>query len=130
MALTPHDRETLLHVLPFARRPERSRRLPAANPTAKTPAVRPPHWLDRLADALRTRGYVAGLRQAYVAGSRRYLPFHRLRHPEELGTAAVAASLACVAENPDGPPAAEDKVRSKEGGRNLVEEQSWAPQPF
>jgi integron integrase len=68
--------------------------------------------LDRLADALRTRGYVAALRQAYVDWARRYLHFHHLRHPQALGAPEVVAFLAALARNPDLPPAAEGEARA------------------
>jgi integron integrase len=42
---------------------------------------------------LRTRGYVASLRQAYVEWVRRYILFHGKRHPQEMGAAEVAAFL-------------------------------------
>jgi integron integrase len=65
-----------------------------------TPAPRPPKLLDRLADALRARGYVAALRQAYTDWAARFIRFHRLRHPAELGAAAVAAFLDHLAGTP------------------------------
>jgi hypothetical protein len=34
-----------------------------------SPAARPPRLLDRLTDALRTRGYVPALRQAYESSA-------------------------------------------------------------
>jgi hypothetical protein len=68
--------------------------------------------LDRLADALRTRGYVAALRQAYVDWARRYIHFHQSRHPQDLGAAEVAAFLASLVHNPDLPPAAEGEARA------------------
>jgi integron integrase len=57
-----------------------------------TPAP-PPRLLDRLTDALRTRGYVASIRQAYVDWARRYILFHGKRHPQEMGSAEVGAFL-------------------------------------
>src|SRR5262249_14061723 len=48
--------------------------------------------LDRLADALRTRGSVAALRQAHVDGARRHLRFPKVRRPQELGAPEGAAS--------------------------------------
>jgi integron integrase len=49
--------------------------------------------LDRLADALSCRGYVAALRQAYLDWARRYIVFHHVRHPQEMGAPEVAAFL-------------------------------------
>jgi hypothetical protein len=68
-------------------------------------AARPPRLLDRLADALRRRGYVAALRQAYLDWARRYVHFHHLRHPQDFGPADVAAFLDSLAANPGGRPA-------------------------
>jgi hypothetical protein len=68
--------------------------------------------LDRLADALRTRGCGAALRQAYVDWARRYIYFHQLRHPQELGTPQVVAFVASVADNPDLSPAAKEEARA------------------
>ncbi len=84
--------------------------------TAPDPsAPRPPRLLDQLADALRTRGYVAALRQAYVDWARRYILFHHKRHPQELGTEAVVTFLHDLAGRPDLPPAAEVEARSQSG---------------
>jgi Phage integrase, N-terminal SAM-like domain len=76
------------------------------------PTAPPPRLLDRLADALRARGYVAALRQAYVDWVRRYIRFHHLRHPDTLGPAEVGAFLAALAGQPDLPPAAEVEARA------------------
>ena len=57
------------------------------------PSTPPPRLLDQLTDALRSRGYVASLRQAYVDWVRRFLVFHSKRHPQELGPAEVGAFL-------------------------------------
>src|SRR5947209_14380290 len=51
-------------------------------PTNALPAP-PPRLLDRLTDALRSRGYVASLRRAYVDWVRRYILFHGKRHPQD-----------------------------------------------
>jgi integron integrase len=75
-------------------------------------APRPAKLLDLVADALRTRGYVAALRQAYVDWTRRYILFHRIRHPRDLGPAEVAAFLDHLAGRTDLPPAAEVEARA------------------
>jgi hypothetical protein len=49
----------------------------------------PSRLLGRLADALRSRGYVASIRQAYVDWVRRYILFHGKRHPQEMGAVEV-----------------------------------------
>jgi hypothetical protein len=63
----------------------------AIPPGAAAPAG--PRLLDRLTDALRTRGYVASIRQAYVDWVRRYILFHGKRHPQELGATEVGGFL-------------------------------------
>jgi integron integrase len=67
----------------------------SALPVAACP---PPRLLDRLTDALRTRGYVASIRQAYVDWTRRYILFHGKRHPQQMGPAAVGAFLDHLAQ--------------------------------
>ncbi len=84
----------------------------SVTPPAAPTTAPPPRLLDRLGDALRSRGYVAALRQAYVDWARRYLHFHHLRHPETLGPAEVGAFLAALAGQPDLPPAAEVEARA------------------
>src|SRR4051794_19184481 len=72
----------------------------------------PPRLLDRLADALRARGYAAALRQAFVDWARRYIHFHHLRHPQEMGAPEVAAFLASLAQRSDLTPAGEIEARA------------------
>ena len=76
------------------------------------PPPRPPRLLDQVADALRTRGYVAALRQAYVDWVRRYILYHNVRHPQEMGPAEVGAFLDHLAGRSDLPPAAEVEARA------------------
>jgi hypothetical protein len=66
--------------------------LPLSTPSLRS-APPPPRLLDRLSDTLRTRGYVASIRQAYVDWTRRYILFHDKRHPQDLGPGAVGAFL-------------------------------------
>src|SRR5262249_49796392 len=73
---------------------------------------RPPKLLDRLADALRARGYVPALRQAYLDWVRRFIHSHHVRHPQEMGAAEVAAFLDHLATAPDLPPAAQIEARA------------------
>jgi hypothetical protein len=81
--------------------------------TAELPsAPRAPKLLDRLADALRARGYVAALRQAYLDWVRRFIFFHHVRHPQEMGAAEVAAFLDHLADDPDLPFAGDVEARA------------------
>jgi integron integrase len=79
-----------------------------------SPASQPsgPRLLDRLADALRTRGYVGVLRQAYVEWARRYIRYHNLRHPQDLGAAEVAAFLDHLTTSANLSRAAETEARA------------------
>lgn len=72
----------------------------------------PPKVLDRLADALRARGYVAALRQAYLDWARRYICFHHVRHPQEMAAPEVAAFLDHLSRSTDLPPAAAVEARA------------------
>jgi len=63
---------------------------PAAEP-------RPPRLLDRLREAMRAHGYSLDAEQAYVSWAERYIRFHGLRHPRDLGEAEVKTFLSHLA---------------------------------
>ena len=56
-----------------------------------------PRLLDRVRSAMRARHYSPLTEKAYVAWIRRYILFHRKRHPSEMGAAAVEAFLSHLA---------------------------------
>ena len=56
-----------------------------------------PRLLDRVRLAIRTRHYSGRTEEAYVFWVRRFLAFHGMRHPDELGSEEVAAFLASLA---------------------------------
>ena len=56
-----------------------------------------PRLSDRLISALRTRSYSPRTEEAYVYWLHRYVRFHELRHPRELGADEVAAFLSHLA---------------------------------
>ncbi len=56
-----------------------------------------PRLLDRVRVAIRTRHYSRRTEEAYVFWIRRFLAFHNMRHPDELGSEDVAAFLASLA---------------------------------
>ena len=59
---------------------------------------RPPRrLLDRVRDAIRLRHYSYRTAEAYVGWIRRYILFHRKRHPQELGIAEMNAFLTHLA---------------------------------
>jgi integron integrase len=53
----------------------------------------PPRLLDRVRAALRTRHYSHRTERAYVPWIVRFIRFHRLRHPEEMGEGEIVAFL-------------------------------------
>jgi site-specific recombinase XerD len=62
---------------------------PAAGPRQKL--------LDRVRHAIRTRHYSRGTEQAYVDWTRRYIAFHRMTHPAQLGASHVSQFLTWLA---------------------------------
>jgi integron integrase len=75
---------------------------PSALPAGPKPPAVPsapdqPRLLDRVRGALRARHYSFRTEEAYVAWIRRYLAFHRMRHPLEMGTAEITAFLTALA---------------------------------
>jgi integron integrase len=57
----------------------------------------PPKLLDRVRTAVRVRHYSRRTEQAYVDWIRRYILFHKKRHPSTMGTAEISAFLAWLA---------------------------------
>ncbi|HZT78759.1 MAG TPA: integron integrase [Gemmataceae bacterium] len=66
----------------------------APNPA---PPARPPKLLDRLREAIRVRHYSLRTEEAYVAWVTRYIYFHGVRHPAEMGAAEINAFLTHLA---------------------------------
>lgn len=60
--------------------------------------VRAPKLLDLVRQALRLRHFSHRTEESYVAWIRRYIRFHALRHPRELGAADVTRFLASLAD--------------------------------
>jgi integrase len=60
--------------------------------------VRAPKLLEQVRQAVRLRHYSPRTEESYVAWIRRYVRFHALCHPRELGAAAVTRFLASLAE--------------------------------
>jgi hypothetical protein len=61
-------------------------------------AARPPKLLDRVRLAIRTRHYRRRTEEAYLGWVRRYILFHRKRHPRKMGKAEVTAFLEDLAD--------------------------------
>jgi len=58
-----------------------------------------PKLLDQLRDAIRARHYSERTAEAYVMWVKRYIHFHRLRHPSSMGADEVNAFLSSLAVN-------------------------------
>jgi integron integrase len=57
------------------------------------PAARQPKLIGRLRDALRLRRYSLKTEKAYIHWVKRYVCFHGMRHPEQMGGGEVTAFL-------------------------------------
>ena len=66
----------------------------AAAPPGSAPA---PKLLDQLRQAIRSRHYSRRTEQAYTLWVRRFIYFHHLRHPDEMGEAEINAYLTHLA---------------------------------
>ena len=70
-------------------------------PPQDSPQVRPagaPRLLDRLRTAIRLRHFSRKTEEAYVGWVRRFILFHRKRHPSEMAEADVTAFLTHLAQ--------------------------------
>jgi integron integrase len=59
--------------------------------------VRAPKLLDRVRDLIRAKHYSRRTESAYVDWIRRYIVFHRKRHPSDMGAPEIAAFLTWLA---------------------------------
>ena len=75
-------------------------------------AVRPPRLLDALRQAVRVRHYSIRTEVAYVDWVRRFVRFHGMRHPRELGPGEVAAFLTHLAVDRTVSPSTQNQARS------------------
>lgn len=67
--------------------------------TAGSGPLQKPRLLDRLREAIRVRHYSIRTEEAYVHWVKRYIFFHKKRHPDEMGRAEVEAFLTDLAVN-------------------------------
>jgi integrase len=67
--------------------------------TGRPEARARPKLLDRVRAAVRVRHYSPRTEQAYVGWIRRYIHFHGIRHPDEMGAVEVVAFLSDLAVN-------------------------------
>ena len=64
------------------------------NPTSAQPNLpRAPKLLDRVRETMRTNRYSPRTEEAYVDWIKRYIRFHGIRHPQEMGAEEVKAFL-------------------------------------
>lgn len=68
-----------------------------AQPIPPTPPGQQPKLLDRVRIAIRLKNYSIRTEQAYVNWIERYIRFHNLRHPQEMGVPEIEAFLAHLA---------------------------------
>jgi len=57
----------------------------------------PPRFLDRVRAAVRTRHYSRRTEEAYLGWTKRFILFHRKRHPAAMGAGEVNAFLSHLA---------------------------------
>jgi integron integrase len=67
------------------------------SPSHTSPSGSPPKLLDQVRQAIRLRHYSRRTEAAYVAWIRRFIVFHRKRHPRELGEPEVTAFVSSLA---------------------------------
>ena len=70
---------------------------PSPSPSIAPPSGRPPKLLDRLRGALRARHYSPRTDQTYCHWVKRFIFFHHVRHPAEMGEPEVNAFLTSLA---------------------------------
>lgn len=73
------------------------RKTPPGWPARSHRAGSKPKLLDQLRQALRVRHYSRRTEQAYGSWAKRYIHFHNLRHPAEMGEAEINAFLTHLA---------------------------------
>jgi len=71
---------------------------PKATPLpALSVAAPPPRLLDRMRAAIRVRHYSLATERTYIGWIKRFIYFHRKRHPQDMGAAEVEAFLSALA---------------------------------
>lgn len=66
-------------------------------PDTQPAGVQPQRLLDRVREAVRARHYSRRTEEAYIAWIRRYILFHRKRHPAEMGAEEITRFLTSLA---------------------------------
>ncbi len=70
-------------------------------PTLTDNAVKQPKLLDRMREAILVRHYSLSTEKTYLHWVKRFIYFHRMRHPAEMGAAEVEAFLSALATELD-----------------------------
>lgn len=60
---------------------------------------RPPKLLDQMQQELRTRGYALRTERTYIDWARKYILFHKKRHPQDMGANEINAYLSHLANH-------------------------------
>jgi len=74
--------------------------------------TKPPKLLDQLRNEIRLRRYSLRMEQAYVRWVSRFVRFHRMRHPSELGTSEIREFLVWLALERKVAASTQDQARS------------------
>ncbi|MCP5056911.1 MAG: integron integrase [bacterium] len=70
---------------------------PERHPVNQPRSATPPKLLDRVRTALRVRHYALRTEQAYIAWIRRFIFYHHVRHPNDMGSVEVIEFLSHLA---------------------------------
>ena len=76
--------------------------IPLIRPESGQPGPKsdsPPPLLERVSEALRTRHYSVRTEKAYLTWIRRFIAFHRNRHPQELSEVEIGEYLSSLARD-------------------------------
>jgi hypothetical protein len=64
---------------------------------ATPPVTNPPKLLDQVRDIIRVKHYSIRMETQYVQSNTRFILFHGMRHPKDMGAAEAEAFLTHVA---------------------------------
>ena len=101
------DRDERWHA-PHPPHPPQDTRAPDTTPAAPASG----RLLDRLRREIRLRHYAIRTETAYVDWARRFIRFHDLRHPADLGPSEVAAFLSHLASDRSVAPSTQNQAKS------------------
>ena len=73
--------------------------------------------LDRVRDTIRLKHYSIRTKEAYVNWIKRYIFFHNLEHPKDMGSPEIEAFLTYLAQHPV--PRLPPQTKPRQGGHSL-----------